>query len=32
MNSSHPNLRLWCMLAAIPVIIVIAVYTFFALK
>lgn len=32
MNSSHPNFRLWCMLAAIPVVIIIAVYLFFAFK
>ena len=32
MNTSHPNFRLWCMLALIPVIITIAVYLFFAIK
>ncbi len=32
MNSSHPNFRLWFLLAMIPVIITIAVYLFFAFK
>ncbi len=32
MNTSHPNFRLWCLLAVIPVIIVVAVYIYLAIR
>jgi len=27
-NWSHPNFRLWCILAAIPIVVIIAVYIY----